>query len=93
MKWIFRKPYVNLTALRKVFTAVFLSLLFPLVLLSLIYTRMNDKIRAQFYDRSLTSMQSSLRAMELIFDNIDQIAVYLSDNYDIINYYNLTRLF
>ncbi len=91
MKWIFRKPYVNLTALRKVFTAVFLSLLFPLVLLSLIYTRMNDKIRAQFYDRSLTSMQSSLRAMELVFDNIDQIAVYLSDNYDIINYYNLDR--
>ena len=36
-------------------------------------------------------MQSSLRAMELVFDNIDQIAVYLSDNYDIINYYNLDR--
>ena len=81
----------HLVILRRVSTGVFLSLLIPLVLLGVVYGRMNAKIREQYYERSIANMTSSLHGMELLFDNLDQIAVYLGDNYEVTDYFNIDR--
>ena len=92
MKIRTRQNYrINLVMLRKVSAGVFLSLLLPLILLGIVYGRLNAKIREQYYERSITHMQSSLRSMELLFDNMDQIAVYLGDNISVSDYYNIDR--
>ncbi len=90
-RWMKHRFHFNLTILRKVSAGVFLSLLIPLILLGIVYGRMNAKIRAQYYERSMANIRSSLRSMELLFDNVDQISVFLGDNYEVNNYYNIDR--
>ena len=82
---------LNRAALRRASAGVLLSLLIPLIVLGVIYGQMNRKIMTQYYDRSLTTLRSSLGSLGLIIDNLDQIAVYLGDNAEIIQFYNLDR--
>ncbi len=82
---------LNRAALRRASAGVLLSLLIPLVMLGVIYGQMNQKILTQFYDRSLTTLRSSLDSLRLIVDNLDQISVYLGDNAEIIQFYNVDR--
>ena len=86
-----REPRLNLAVLRRVSAGVFLCLMIPLILLGFIYRRMNEQILQQYYDRSRTTLRSSLGSLEVIFDNLDQIAVYLGDNSDIVSFYNVSR--
>lgn len=86
-----REPRLNLAVLRRVSADVFLCLMIPLILLGFIYRQMNEQILQQYYDRSRTTLRSSLGSLEVIFDNLDQIAVYLGDNSDIVSFYNVGR--
>ena len=85
------KSRFNLMILRRVSAGVLISLLIPLVLLGIVYGQMSARIRDQYYERNMTHMQSSLHSLEMLFDNMDQIAVYLGDHNEIASFYNIDR--
>lgn len=68
---------------------MFLVLFIPFLLLLVVYFSLNAKLKTQTYERNLGILESSVEKMELLYDNMDQISYYLSENSEIINFYNL----
>lgn len=64
-------------------------LIIPFLILFIMYSGLNYKIKEQAYERNLGMLENSVQKIELLFDNLDQITYYLKNNIDIINYYNV----
>ena len=86
------KVRLNLAVLQRVSAGVFLSLLIPLILMGVIYRRMNDQILSQYYERSESVLRSSLGNLDLVFDTLDQVAVYLGGTSEIVDFYKLDSI-
>jgi AraC-like DNA-binding protein len=71
---------------------MFMILIIPFLILLIMYSGLNLKIKDQTYERNLGILENSVQKIELLFDNMDQIAYYLNDNVDVINYYNVDTL-
>ncbi|MGB8452518.1 MAG: AraC family transcriptional regulator [Anaerocolumna sp.] len=68
---------------------MFMILIIPFLILLIMYSGLNLKIKDQTYERNLGILENSVQKIELLFDNMDQIAFYLNDNVNIVNYYNV----
>lgn len=68
---------------------MFLILIIPFLILLIMYSGLNSKIKAQTYERNLGILESSVQKIELLFDNMDQIGYYLNENTDVMNYYSI----
>ena len=82
----------NHTVFIKFLGNMFLILIIPFLILLIMYSGLNSKIKDQTYERNLGVLESSVQKIELLFDNMDQISFYLNDNVNIINYYNVDSL-
>lgn len=71
---------------------MFMILIIPFLILFVMYTGLNSKIKEQSYERNLGMLENSVQKIELLFDNMDQITFYLKDNVDFINYFSLDTL-
>ena len=86
------KVRLNRAVLQRVSAGVFLSLLIPLILMGVIYRRMNDQILSQYYERSESVLRSSLGNLDLVFDTLDQVAVYLGGTSEIVDFYKIDSI-
>lgn len=68
---------------------MFLVVIIPYVILCCVYYNLNSKIKVQTYERCAQSLESNAQKIEMLFDNLDNISLYLADNIDIINFLNL----
>lgn len=85
----FIEDFKSNTVFIKFLENMFLILIIPFLILSVMYSGLNTKIKEQAYERNLGVLENSVQKMELLFDNMDQIGYYLNENTDIINYYNI----
>lgn len=77
------------TVFIKFLSDMVMILIIPFLLLCVMYSGLNSKIKEQTYERNLGTLENSVQKIELLFDNMDQITFYLKDNIDIINYFNI----
>ena len=71
---------------------MFMILIIPFLILLIMYTGLNSKIKEQTYERNLGLLENSVQRIDKLFDNMDQISLYFKDNVDIINYYRTDLL-
>lgn len=74
------------TVFIKFLSNMFVILIIPFLILMIVYTGLNAKIKEQTYERNLSLLENSVQKIELLFDNMDQISLYFKDNVNIINY-------
>lgn len=71
---------------------MFMILIIPFLILFIMYTGLNLKIKEQTYERNLGLLENSVQRIDMLFDNMDQISLYFKDKVDIINYYRTDPL-
>ncbi len=78
----------NQTVFIRFLCNTFLVLMIPFLILSTVYFSLNARLQEQAYERNLGILENSVEKMELLYDNMDQISFWLSENPEIVRYYN-----
>lgn len=66
--------------------SIFLVLIIPFLILLVVYGNLNARLTRQAYERNLGILQNSVEKMELLYQNLDQIGLYLSEAPEMISY-------